>query len=202
MLGEQNGEEMHHRLPVLEHVGHAGGRPKIILEDEEAVFPGADDVGADDVGIDLPRRIEADHFGQKGLVVVDQRRGNAARPDDLLPVIDIVEKGVERTHALLDAAFEKAPFGGRDHAGDEVEGDQPLVGLFAPVHGECDAEPPEDRGRLVLLSAHYAARTVREPFGDFGIGRTVRAVRQDHLVVEGGLRSRRISQRHAHVPPT
>jgi hypothetical protein len=46
----------------------------------------------------------ADHLRQEGLVLRDQLHGHPARAQDLLPVIDVVQKGVDRAHALLDPA--------------------------------------------------------------------------------------------------
>ena len=43
VAGEQVGEHVHHRLPVLQHVGDPGGRARVVLEHEELVLAGAHD---------------------------------------------------------------------------------------------------------------------------------------------------------------
>ena len=70
--------------------------------------------------------------------------GHAAGAEDLLAVVDVVEEGVERLHALLDALRQPAPFGAGDDARHDVEGDQPLGRLRLAVDGEGDAGLAED----------------------------------------------------------
>jgi hypothetical protein len=60
---EQLREELHHRLAVLQHVGDAGRRARIVLEHVEFVLVDAHDVDADDMGVDALRWPDADHFG-------------------------------------------------------------------------------------------------------------------------------------------
>ena len=55
---ERVGEEPHHDLAVLEHVGHARRRAHIVLEHEEVALAGADQVDAGDMRIDVVRRLE------------------------------------------------------------------------------------------------------------------------------------------------
>ena len=97
-------------------------------------------------------------------------------------MVDVVEEGVQRAHALLDAALQQPPFGGRDDARDEVEGDQPLERVLGAVDGEGDAEPAEDALRFLLLALQVVLRLAGKPFGDAPIGRPDLAVRAQHLV--------------------
>ena len=136
---EQLGEELHHGLAVFQHVGDAGRRARIVLEHEEFVLAGAHDVDADDVGVDAGRRAHADHLGQESLVVGDQLLGHPAGAQDLLAMVDIVEKGIQRLHPLLDAGRQPPPFGAGNDAGHDVEGDQPLGRFGLAIDGEGDA---------------------------------------------------------------
>ena len=151
-LREELREEMHHRLAVLQHVGDAGGRAEIVLEHVESFSLDPHDVDADDMAVDVERRIVPDHLGQEGRRCRGPARRDAPGADDLLAVIDVVEEGVQRPHALLDAALKQPPFGGRDDARDEVEGDQPLERVLGAVDGEGDAEPPEENLGFLLLA--------------------------------------------------
>jgi hypothetical protein len=110
--GEQLGEHLQHRFAVLQHVGDAGRGAGVVLQHEELVFAGAHQVDADDMGVDIAGRRDADHLRQEGLVPRDQVDGDAAGAQDLLPVIDVVEKGVDRAHALFDPARQLAPIRG------------------------------------------------------------------------------------------
>ena len=167
-LLEQLGKELHHRLAVLEHVGHARWRARIVLEHEEFVLAGAHDVDADDVGVDAGRRANPDHLGQEGLVAGDQLLRDAARAQDFLAMVDVVQEGIERLDALLDALREPAPFRAGDDAGHDVERDQPFGGVFLAIDGEGDARLAEDAlgvahffgkpGRILLLQPAIVSR--------------------------------------------
>ena len=170
VLGEQVREHVHHRFAVLEHVGHARGCARVVLQHEEVVLAGAHDVDADDVAVDAERRLDANHLGHEGRVGDDQFLGDLARLDDLLAVIDVVHEGVERAHALLDAGRQTAPFGRRDDARNDVEGDEPLGRFIAAVDGEGDAGAAEHRLRLEQLLLQIVELLRAEPFGDGLIG--------------------------------
>jgi hypothetical protein len=64
VAGEQLGEEPHHRLPVLQHVGDPGGGAGIVLQHVEGGFVHAHHVDAGDVDIDPVRHLEPDHLGR------------------------------------------------------------------------------------------------------------------------------------------
>ena len=74
----------------------------------------------------------------------DQFLGHAAGAQDLLAVVDVVEEGVERLHALLDALGQPPPFGAGNDARHDVEGDQPLGRFGLAIDGEGDAGLAED----------------------------------------------------------
>ena len=145
---EQFREHLHHRFAVFQHVADTGRRAGIVLQHVELVFAGAHDVGADDMGIDAARRAEADHLRQEGVVLLDQFARNAAGPDDLLLVVDVVEEGVERDDPLLDALGQLAPFAAGNDARDEVEGDELFGGVRVSVDREGDAGLSEDVFRV------------------------------------------------------
>jgi hypothetical protein len=174
LLLEQLREHPHHDLAVLEHVGDARGRAAIVLEHEELVRPGAHEVDADDVAIDAPRRADVHHLPLEGLVAVDEPRGHTAGADDLAPRVDVVEKGVERAGALLDAPVELAPFVGREGAREHVKGDQPVGVAALAVDGEGDADAAEQRLGLGLLETAQLARHLVRPAVEPPVGRTHR----------------------------
>ena len=79
-LAEQFREHLQHRLPVLQHVGDAGGRAGIVFQHEEVILTGAYNVRADNVGINAAGGRYADHFRQESIIVSDQLGWNTARP--------------------------------------------------------------------------------------------------------------------------
>lgn len=67
-------------------------------------------------------------------------------------MIDVVQKRIQRLHALLDTERQPAPFLAGDDAGHDVEGDEALGGLLLAINGEGDAGFAEDAlGILHLL---------------------------------------------------
>ena len=108
--------------------------------------------------------------GTKAAFWMTSSSGIAPGLDDLLAVIDVVHEGVERAHALLDAGRQPAPFGRRDDARDDVEGDEPLGRLVVAVDGEGDAGAAEQRLRLARFRFEVVELLRAEPFGDGLIG--------------------------------
>ena len=150
---EQLREHAQHRFAVLQHVADAGRRAGIVLQDVELLRPGADQVDADDVGVDAARRLHPDHLAEIGVVAGDHLHRQAPRPDDLLTVVDVVQEGVERAYPLLDTLRQLGPFAGRDDARHDVERDQPLARLGLAIDVEGDAGQAENRLRLAGLGA-------------------------------------------------
>ena len=111
-----------HQMPVLDHVGDAGRRARVVLQHIEIALGIADDVGAGDVDIGAARRIVAHHFRPEVRVSEHEVRGQDAVLQDLALVIDVPEEKIERLDPLLDAAVELAPVAGGDHARDDIEG--------------------------------------------------------------------------------
>ena len=150
---EQFGEHVHHRLAVFEHVGHARWCAGIVLKHVEFVLAGADKIDADDVGVDPARRSEADHCRQESAVFGNQSLGHTAGADDFLPMIDVVEEGVDRAHPLFDTAREPRPFLCADDAGHNVEGNQSLFSLVRAIDVEGDSGAAKHRIGLICLFA-------------------------------------------------
>ncbi|VWB68839.1 hypothetical protein BSE24067_03238 [Burkholderia seminalis] len=181
-LLEQLREELHHGLAVFQHVGHAGGRARIVLQHVELVLGGAHDVDADDVRVHVAGRPEVDHLRDERLVVRDQVLGHDARAHDFLAVVDVVEEGVQRHHALLDAEREAAPFGARDDARDDVERNQPLGGLRVAVDGERDARLAEHAFRVVGFLGEARGILRVEPLLQARVGRPYHVAGLQHFI--------------------
>ena len=137
--GEKLGEHLQHGFAVFQHIADTAWGAGVILQHVEFIFARAHQIDADDMGINTTRRRHADHLGQKGIILGDQLDRHAACTQNLLPVVDIVQKGVDRAHALLNPAGQPRPFPPRDDARHQIEGDQPLIGLGLPIDVEGDA---------------------------------------------------------------
>ena len=89
-------------------------------------------------------------------------------------MVDVVQEGVERAHALLEPLREAVPLAAAQHARDDVEGDQPLGIAALGVDGEGDADAPEEQLGLAPAQLELALRRLREPVVHEPVGRRAR----------------------------
>lgn len=171
MHGEQIGEQPHHRLAVLQHIGDTGRHARIVLEDIKIVGGNPHHVDAGDVHIGAPRQIEPQHLRAETRIVEDQIRRDASCLKNVLLVIDVVEKRIDRPHALADAGADGVPLFRIKNAGDDIERDQPLDPFLAAVHRKGDTEPAEDEISLLMFFGQLRGRGTGQPFliGTVGI---------------------------------
>ena len=92
LLGEEVGEEPHHHFAVLQHVGDAGGRAGIVLEDVEVVVVDAHDVDAGDLDVDVVGQLQPGHLRPEVRVAVDEVGGDDAGGEDLGLAVDVGEE--------------------------------------------------------------------------------------------------------------
>jgi hypothetical protein len=167
---EQFGKHVQHRLAVFQHVGNARRRARIVLQHVEIVLARAHQIRADDMGVDAAGRLDADHLRQEGVIAGDQFHRDAAGAQDLLTVINVVQKGVDGGDALFDAAGQPRPFAARNDARHHVERDQPFGRVRLAIDIEGDPHAPEEGlglGRLVL-EAGGVFRLEPAPVGEIG----------------------------------
>jgi len=95
----------------------------------------------------------------------DELPGHDPLFQDLLAVVDVLDEGVQRPHALGEAALDDAPLVGGQDARDQVEREGPVAALGAVRSGgvEGDALLDEDcvaplAGRLKPLAAKPGER--------------------------------------------
>ncbi len=175
VLGEQLREQPHHHFPVLQHVGDAGGRARIVLEDVEVVGVDADDVDAGDVDVDVVGNAAPVHLGPEARVPEDQVLRHDAGLQAFALAVDVGEEGVQRIHALGEPLLQDLPFGLGDDTGDDVERDQPFGGLGIAIDGEGDADSAEEQLGLAAPKRDVICRHRVQPAlqGDVSIPDTV-----------------------------
>ena len=186
---EQFREQPHHDLAVLQHVGDAGGRARIVLEHVERLGVDAHDVDAGDVRVDVVRHLLSAHLRAERRIAEHQVVGHDAGAQDLARAVDVLDESVERLDALRQALFQQPPFGRRHDARDDVEGDQPLLRVGLAIDREGDADAAEDQLGLAPPVVEHVGRHLGEPARQLAIGRAHAAVVSLHLV-EGGNHSR------------
>src|SRR6185503_326684 len=160
------------------------GRADIILEHEEIALAGADQVYTGNMGVDVVRRLDAEHLGPERGVEQNELRRHEARLNDLLVVIDVVEEDVDRLDSLDAAPLHEIPLGAVEDAGDQVKRDQPLGRAAFGVDCKGDAEPAEQLLSCVLLRDEGIDRQIVEKAGKLGVGVPDRPVGRPHLVEE------------------
>jgi hypothetical protein len=182
-MGEQFREHRHHRLAVLEHVRDPRWRAGVVLEHQELVLAGADEVDPDDVAVDPAGRGEAHHLREERRVAAQQAVRQATATDDLLAMVEIVQEGVDRPHPLLDTALQPPPLGAGDDPRNHVERDQPFLGVVLAVDVEGDAGAAEGALGLAALAPQQRCVLLLVPVAVALIRRTRCARVVVHLVV-------------------
>ena len=137
---EQVGKGAQHHVAVLDDVADPRRGAGIVFEHEKGAVFVAHDVGAADVDIGLVRQVDAAHVGPVVRVAEDQVGRDDAVRQHVLVVVDVVEQQVDRGDALDDAAFEMAPFRGRQHPRQHVERQDAVDRLGVGIDRKGDAE--------------------------------------------------------------
>ena len=189
MAREQFREQPHHDLAVLQHVGDAGGRARIVLEHVERLGVDAHDVDAGDVHVDVVRHALSAHLGTERGIAEHQVVGHDAGAQDLARAVDVLDESVQRLDALGQALFQEPPFGRRHDARDDVERDQALLRVGFAIDREGDADAAEDQFGLAPPVVENVGRHFVEPARQLAIGRAHAAVLSLHFI-EGGSHSR------------
>ena len=179
---EQLGKEPQHDLPVLQHVGDAGRRARVVLQHIERVRIDADDVDAGDVHVDVVRDALAVHLRPEHRVLEHQVLRHHPGLEDLAAGVDVLDIGVDGAHPLLQPAPDQVPFARRDDAGQHVERDQPLGRIGVAIDREGDADAPENELGLAPAVVEDIGRNAGEPGLELFVRRADAAVRPRHLV--------------------
>jgi len=135
-----------HDLAILEHVGHAGGCPQVVLEHVHHAVAAANEVGAGDVAPHAAGRLEAGARSAEALARIDQPIGHHAVGHDPAPVVDVVDEQVEGVDPLLQPALDGRPLGRVDDPRHDVERPDLLRPGLVAVDVERD---PHREQRLV-----------------------------------------------------
>ena len=182
MTREEVRQEAHRHFAVLEHVRYARRRAGVILEDVEFLVVHPHDVDAGDVDPDVVRRAPADHFRPIKRVAQDQFVRDDLLPEDRARPVHVLEEEVERICPLGEAGLELAPFGARDEARNDVEGNEPFGGVLVAVDAKGDADPAEHEFGLGAARGEEFGRCLAEPACDLVIERPGRTAGNPHLV--------------------
>ena len=109
-----------------------------------------------------PGHVDALHLGAVLRIAQHLLGGDDAGLEDLLVVVDVVDEGIERAHALLESAFERI-HSSRQDARHDVERDQALRAFLLAVDREGDADAVEQRIGLGALLRQALGRLLPQP---------------------------------------
>ena len=132
-------------MPVFDDIAYTGGRPRIVLENEERAVLVPHDIGAADIDVCLVRQIDVAHRRAIVAVAEDQLRRDDAVAQDMLLMVDIVEQQVDRGDPLRDAALEMLPFVARQDSRDHIERQDPVDRFGFRINRKGDSEIVELR---------------------------------------------------------
>ena len=173
-----------HRLAVGDHVGHPRRHPQVVFEHQEPVV-GAHDVGAADGDPGPVGRAHPAHLAAVLGTAVHQVLGDDPVGDGPGVAVDVCEKVVEGEDPLHEARLEPLPVGGGHDAGNAVDRDDPLVRLLVAVDREGDALVEKRPADPLLNLAELCARQPAQRLVELEAVLAWRAVRPEHLVVDG-----------------
>ncbi len=163
IVGEQVGEQPHHHLAVLQHVGDPRGRAAVVFQHVEAVLARAHQIDAGDMNPDAARRAAALHLGHIVGIGQDQFGRDDPGLQTFLRAIDVGEEEVDRANPLGEPGLQPRPFGRADDARHDVERDQAFAGFRVAIDGEGDPHAAEEQLRLTRPRLQQPFGGVRQP---------------------------------------
>ena len=110
----------HHQMAVFDDVRNPRRRPRVVFEHAEHSLSVAHEVDAADADIGAVRKVEPLHLGAEVAVSDDELRGHRAIVQDVLLVVDVVQKAIERRDALNAATLDVRPIVPREDPRDGV----------------------------------------------------------------------------------
>ena len=170
--------------PILDDVRHARRRAQVVLEHHQLTPAIAHEIAADDVRVHAERNVDLAELATVAARAEHELGRDHARAQDALVVIHVVQKEIERAHALLEPALDPRPLIGLDDPRNEIEGHDLLHALRALIHREGDSAHPERQLRRALTSRDVGGAQRREAARERRVVRAHNARRLEHLVPE------------------
>ena len=128
------------------------------------------------------RRCKAHHGGQKSAVLGNQRLWNAAGTDNFLPVINVMQKGIDGTDSLFNTARQFFPLLPTNDAGDNVKRYQPFLGFFSTINIKGYACSPKKGVGFIGFAAQPGQSLSLKPCSIIAVGRMSAAIGTHHFI--------------------
>ena len=183
VAGKQLGKQPHHHLAVFQHVAHPRGHAQVVFEHVVAAVRMADQIDPGDVRVNAVRQVQALHGGLVLGVGKHLFGGNEPGFDDVVVVVDVPQKAVQRRHPLAQARLQHLPLVGMHDARHGVKRNQALGPGLVAIHRKGDADPVEQQIGFRVFFGQRLGRLRVQPVGKGLVMRSDGATGQQHLVV-------------------
>src|SRR5262249_26050807 len=143
-----------HDLAVFENVRNTRRAAQIIFQD--VIFPVAvaDQIGSGDVAPGPLRRLQSNASLAEGFCREDQVQRDDTILEDLLVMVNVVDKDIQRMNALTEPALDRYPFVGRNNPRNNIERKDLFRPRLIAVNIECDAHSEQRLFRGLLIPAN------------------------------------------------
>ena len=182
MARKQFRKQPHHDFAVLQHIGDAGRRTRIVFKDIKRFGIDAHDVDAGDVHVNIVRNLLSAHLGTESRVAEHEIVRHHAGTQDVARAVDIPDEGVECVDALDEAFFHEAPFGAGHDSWNDIERNQAFLRIRLAVNGKRDADAPEDQFGFTPPVIENVGRHFLKPTRQLAIGRPHAAIVARHFI--------------------
>ena len=180
---ENLGQDALGDLAVFHHVGHPGRHAQIILQHAEMPVVVANQIRAADVRPHAEARRRAEAGGFEIVRFEHRLGGHDALGKNLLAVVHIVDKQVERAAALFETAAHPGPLPPGNNPRDQIEGPGAIDVAGLGVNGKRDAHFTDGQLGRRAAGGEFVFGQFAEQF-DGGPGHLPRQARGgDQLVV-------------------
>ena len=140
------------------------------------------EIGAGDRDVEMPAQEDPAHLAPVVLRAVDQLARHDAFREDAAVVVDVAQEQIERGQALRQAALDRLPLGGGEHARQQIVGKDALGPGLIAVDGERDALLQERAIGVALPLAEIVRRQFQQAIEERAILRARLSARFEHLV--------------------
>ena len=175
------------RRPVGQHVRHARGHAKVVLQHHETVAR-ADQVGPAESDVDPLRNRDPAHLDTILGAAVDHVRGDDPVGEYPPAPVDVGQEQVQRLEPLAQPALDEVPGIGIDDSRQHVDGDDALLGALLAVDREGDSLLQEGPFGAFLHGGDLFGNHAVENVPELAAVVARRTVGLEHFVVEARVR--------------
>ena len=127
------------RIAIFQQIRSTGRAAAIVLEHVINPVAPTDQIASANVNVSIRRHIDSPELRAVVLRLLDVETRNHLILQDLLIVINIVQKQIQGDDALRESSLQVFPLARRHHPRDRIKRENPLGPLVVVIHVERDA---------------------------------------------------------------